>query len=147
MSNLGFRPDRQVGSESSPSREGCTMQRSGNRPLGSVAMLVLGASTVCFAQLDRASLSGTVTDPTGGVVSGTKVEGSQTATKATFTATSNESGVYNFLGLPIGDYSVTAAKEGFSKTVRPNVVLTANSYVRVDLGLTPGAVTQQIEVV
>jgi hypothetical protein len=108
--------------------------------------MLLGAGTVCFAQLDRASLSGTITDPTGAVVPGTKVEAVQTATKATFNAISNESGVYNFLGLPIGDYSVTAEKEGFSKTVRPNVVLTANSYVRVDLGLTPGAVTQQIEV-
>src|SRR3989442_15136182 len=111
----------------------------------SVAVL-LGAGSVCSAQMDRASLSGTITDSAGAVVPGTKVDAVQAATQARFTATTNDSGIYNFIGLPIGDYTVSAEKEGFSKTVRPNVILAANSAIRVDLSLTPGAITQQVEV-
>ena len=40
--------------------------------------------TTCLAQMDRASLSGTVTDSSGGVVPGTKVQAVEKETKATF---------------------------------------------------------------
>jgi hypothetical protein len=63
--------------------------------------------------MNRASLSGTVTDSSGAVVPETLVVAVQTATQAKFTATANQSGVYNFIGLPIGDYTVSAEKQGF----------------------------------
>jgi len=110
------------------------------------ALLAFAAASLCFGQMDRASLSGTITDSSGGVVPGTNVEAVQTATQAKFTTTSNESGIYNFIGLPIGNYTVSAAKQGFNQTVRANVVLTASSAVRVDLSLTPGSINQMVEV-
>ncbi len=110
------------------------------------AALVLTLTSVVSAQMNRASLSGIVTDSSGAVVPGTSVLAVQTGTQSKFTATTNESGAYNFIGLPIGDYTITAEREGFSKTVRSNVVLTADSAVRVDLELTPGAIAQQIDV-
>src|SRR5579863_2725702 len=116
------------------------------RVIAMYAALIVGSISMCFAQMDRASLSGNVTDSSGAVVPGAKVTVANPETKAVFTATSNGSGVYNFIGLPIGTYVVTAEKEGFSKTVQTNVVLTANSDVRVDVSLTPGAVNQQVEV-
>jgi len=96
--------------------------------------------------MSRASLSGTVTDTSGAVVPQATVEALQTATQSKFTATTNESGVYNFIGLPLGDYTVTAQRASFSQAVRLNVVLTSNSAVRVDMSLSPGSVSEKIEV-
>ncbi|MEO8659226.1 MAG: TonB-dependent receptor [Bryobacteraceae bacterium] len=106
----------------------------------------LGLNSVALAQLDRASLSGTVTDASGAIVPDTKIQAVQTATQATFHATTNESGAYNFVGLPIGDYSVTAEMQGFNQMVHSNVLLTGNSSVRVDFTLTPGTLTEKIMV-
>lgn len=111
-----------------------------------LTMLLLSAESVCLAQMDRASLSGTVTDSSGAVVPGTTVEAVQVDTQAKFTATTNERGIYNFIGLPIGNYTVSAEKQGFSQTVQSNVVLAGNSAVRADFTLTPGALTQKVEV-
>jgi hypothetical protein len=110
------------------------------------AVLFLAAASICSGQMDRASLSGTVSDATGAVVPGAKVEAVQTATQAKFSALTNDSGVYNFIGLPIGDYTVSAEKEGFSQVVRSNVVLTGSSAIRVDLILSPGSMLQKVEV-
>ena len=96
--------------------------------------------------MNRASLSGTVSDSSGAVVHETLVVAVQTSTQSKFSATANESGVYNFIGLPIGEYTVSAERQGFNTTVRPHVVLTADLAIRVDLELTPGAVGQQVEV-
>lgn len=115
------------------------------RLCASFAVLVLSV-TACLAQMDRASLSGTVTDSSGALVPGTRVQAVQKETKATFNAVTNGSGVFNFIGLPIGPYEVSAEKEGFSRSVAPNVVLTANSDIRVDIALSPGAISQQVEV-
>ncbi len=101
---------------------------------------------MCLGQMDRASLSGTVTDSSGALVPGTKVQAVEKETRATFNAATNASGVFNFIGLPIGSYAVSAEKEGFSTSIAPNVVLTANSDVRVDITLSPGAITQQVQV-
>ena len=119
---------------------------SQKRFLASFAALVLSLTSVASAQMNRASLSGTVTDSSGAVVPETSVVAVQTATQSKFTATANQSGVYNFIGLPIGEFTVSAERQGFSKTVRTNVVLTADSAIRVDLELTPGAIGQQVEV-
>src|SRR5712691_8167365 len=110
-----------------------------------VTVLLL-ANPICFGQLDRASLSGTVTDQSGAFVPETKITALQVSTQVNFNAATNESGVYNFIGLPIGEYTVTAEKPGFSRTVRQSVILTASSYVRVDLLLSPGVITEQVEV-
>ena len=96
--------------------------------------------------MNRASLSGTVTDSSGAVVPETTVVAVQTATQSKFTATANESGIYNFIGLPIGDYTVTAERQGFSQAVHLNVVLTSNAAVRADMTLSPGSLSERVEV-
>ena len=117
--------------------------------LGSLILLLTAWSSlggICFGQLDRASLSGTITDPSGAVVPGAKVTALQTSTQALLSTVTNDSGVYNFIGLPIGDYTVTVEITGFSKMVRTGVVLRTGANVRVDLVLSVGANTEQVEV-
>src|SRR5260370_21748970 len=86
--------------------------------------LLLAFAGVVVAQLDSASLNGTVTDPTGAVVPAAKVSAQQSGTGLEFTAESNGSGGYSLVGLPIGEYSVSVEKEGFQTTVRSGLSLT-----------------------
>jgi hypothetical protein len=109
------------------------------------AILACTAAPICFGQLDRASLNGTVTDSSGALVPEAKVIAIQIGTQNTFSTTTNQSGVYNFVGLPIGQYTLMVEMSGFETTVT-SVVLTMSAAVRADLALTPGAISEQVEV-
>src|SRR5579862_6744827 len=113
------------------------------------SLFILGAvvavGTMCFAQVNRATLSGTVTDSSGAVVPGAKVTAVQVTTQFTYSAITNGDGVYNFVGLPIGPYQISGEHEGFEKIVREGVILDPSHDVRVDLRLTVGAATQVVQ--
>ena len=64
----------------------------------------------------RASLRGTVTDPTGAVVPEATVTLTNTGTNQVMTATSDANGIYTFNGLPPDHFSVKAEKQGFQTT-------------------------------
>ena len=77
---------------------------------------------VCFlppsaAQVDRATLNGTVTDSSGAVITNAKVEATSAATALRRELQTSANGAYLMPGLPIGRYTVTFSHEGF-KTVR-----------------------------
>ena len=65
------------------------------------------------AQSNAADLQGTVRDPNGAVVKGATVTARNLATNISREATSNDGGVYQILGLPPGNYEVTAEAQGF----------------------------------
>lgn len=111
-----------------------------------LACLIFGICGMCIAQTNRASLSGTVTDPNGAVISGAKVTAMQTNTKYEFTATANADGVYSFVGLPIGEYEIDCERPGFKRVTRPGIVLDPAADVRVDLQLPIGSVTDTVQV-
>src|SRR6202167_295931 len=60
-----------------------------------------------------ASIRGTVTDPSGAVVPDAKLTARDVATGLTYSATSGKAGLFSFIQLPIGDYSVKVEKSGF----------------------------------
>ncbi len=66
-----------------------------------------------FAQVDRATLTGTITDATGAVIPGAKVEVTAAATGLHREMQTSESGTYSFSGLPIGTYLVAVTRQGF----------------------------------
>ncbi len=76
-------------------------------------ILLVGAGNL-KAQF-RASLQGTVADPSGAVVPGASVTLTNTETNFSQTVTTNESGVYSIPGLAPGRYKLTVDKPGFSK--------------------------------
>src|SRR6059058_2787910 len=65
------------------------------------------------AQVDRATLTGTVTDATGAVIVGARVEAVSTGTALRRETFTGANGAYDLPGLAIGSYSVTISKEGF----------------------------------
>jgi hypothetical protein len=74
--------------------------------------------TLCLAysahaQVDRAGLNGTVTDPAGRVLPQTHVTAIQNATGLHREATSSANGTYDIPELPVGAYTITFDHEGF----------------------------------
>jgi hypothetical protein len=99
-----------------------------------------------FAQVDRGSIVGTVTDSSGAVVPVATISLTNLANNQTTRLTTDNTGSYVANLLHIGSYKVTAEKEGFQKVVQPTVEVGVNDVVRVDLVLRVGIATQVVEV-
>ena len=111
-----------------------------------LALFALWGAQYGHSQAVHATLLGTVTDVGGGVVANAKVTITETLTNVSHSSTANESGNYTFPDVPPGEYSVTVEQAGFKKEVRQNIVVVVNSSTRVDVQLSPGSVTETIEV-
>lgn len=79
------------------------------------AIAALAVSAIAQSQAAAADLSGTVTDPNGAVVSGATVQAKGMGTGINRTVTTNGDGVYQFIGLPPGEYDITAEASSFKK--------------------------------
>jgi hypothetical protein len=71
-------------------------------------------SLPAYAQGASASISGIVSDATGAVLPGVTVTALNTDTMLKQTTVSSSSGLYSLAPLPPGNYSITAAQQGFS---------------------------------
>jgi len=69
------------------------------------------------------SLNGSVTDPSGAAVTGAKITLTEPSTGSQRTATSNASGLYQFLDVPPGEYRLEAAAAGFAPFVASKITL------------------------
>lgn len=92
---------------------------------------------VTFAQINTASLTGLVTDPSGAPVPNVTVTLTLKATNAERSITTNQTGYYAFPSVPIGDYVITADLTGFSRTAREFTLQTGQK-ASVDLSLEVG---------
>jgi Carboxypeptidase regulatory-like domain/TonB dependent receptor-like, beta-barrel/TonB-dependent Receptor Plug Domain len=96
------------------------------------------------AQFDTATVLGTVRDAGGAVMPGVTVKLSNINTGITVTAQTDSAGDFQFTNIKIGDYRVSAEREGFSTAVAEKVTVVVNARQRVDLTMQPGAVTESI---
>ncbi len=113
------------------------------------AILFAGLVTLCFtspAQTITGAFTGTLTDPSGAVVPGVRVTATNTATNVAHVATANESGIYNLLFLPIGNYTLAAEVSGFKKSTLGPFSLEVNQTARVDIKMEVGDTSQSVEV-
>jgi hypothetical protein len=93
------------------------------------------------------AVNGVVSDKSGGVISGVTVELGNAQVGLHKRTTTNELGFYQFLRQAPGEgYSLTFAKDGFSKLVVSNVALGVSSTETRNVTLELGVVTQSIEV-
>ena len=113
--------------------------------LAGVLLLSLG-SVKAFAQATASgTIQGTVTDKSGAVVSGAQVVAKNRATDTTRNATSNDTGYYRFELLPVGVYTVTVTKPGFT-TVAQTIEILIGQTTTANAELKPGATSEIIEV-
>ncbi len=108
--------------------------------------LVLFCVGVSFAQLDRGSITGVVTDPSGAAVPGAAVTIMHTGTGVKHETLTTSNGQYARPNLPVGEYQITISAPGFKRTVRSGISLGATEVLRVDAVLELGAVAESVEV-
>lgn len=111
-------------------------------------------TVVALAQVgNQASLEGTVTDSSGAVVPAATLTATNSATGVSFTAESNQDGLFRFALLPVGTYTLTITKQGFAEQGRKDVPVTVGSKLNLDVKLAvPGRaetvnVTEQLPLV
>jgi hypothetical protein len=111
---------------------------------GTLGMLLL--CLPLFSQGNFGRILGTVTDQSGGVISGAIVTVLDTERGVARTLTTDEAGAYNAPTLIPGTYTVRAEAKGFKKIERQNVEVGVGREVRVDLTVQPGEQAQTITV-
>ncbi len=111
--------------------------------------LLLSISPVCtcFAQetVNYASLSGVVSDVSGGVVREAQVEARQIATNQATRVFTDGSGRFRFAYLNVGDYQLFIHKHGFADS-RQNIALTVGAAFNLPIQLSLGSTQQHVEV-
>jgi hypothetical protein len=108
-------------------------------------LCVLFAGIPVFAQ-SSGSITGTVVDNSGAVVSGSEVVVSDPSTGFRRSAISNGDGNYLIAGLGAGTYDVTITAKGFQKFEAKRVILRVGEKIRVDTKLVVGKVSSEIVV-
>ncbi len=98
------------------------------------------------AQTTEGSIVGTVTDPSGAVISGAIVTVTNMDTGIAVKATTDAGGAYVVTPLHIGRYSVAMEAPGFKRSVRSDITVNVQDRVRVDGALEVGAVSDTVEV-
>lgn len=95
---------------------------------------------------EKATIVGTVTDPSGALMPGVKIVVTNTATGVARTVETNEAGSYGAPGLVPGTYEIRAEAAGFKTYSRPGIVLNVRDMVRVDIPMEVGEITQSVTV-
>ena len=99
-----------------------------------------------FAQVSNGTITGTVTDPAGAIITGAKVDAKNTATGAVFSAASNSAGVYAITDLPAGSYSINSSVAGFKTYTETNVAMQGAQILRKDIPMQAGASAESVTV-
>ncbi len=124
--------------------------------------MLLGAALFCFfsflvlstllfpaglaAQEFRATVSGSVTDPSGAVIPAAAIEVRETSTGTINRTVSDAAGQYVVPFLPPGNYTITATAKGFEAMTRSGITLQAQDHPIIDLALVVGSASQTVTV-
>jgi hypothetical protein len=113
-----------------------------------VALLLLSSVSSTWAQSEsiNGTIRGRVSDPSDQPVAGASVRAVNTATGYTRVVTTQDDGYYVIPTLPIGTYTVTITKDGFSTLKFTDIVLQAGQEAVVDGALKLGSLTTSVEV-
>src|ERR1017187_4600421 len=104
------------------------------------------SGAILFAQSERGTISGEVTDPSGAGVPQAKVSVSNIDTNAVVSTLTTSGGEYTIPNLPAGQYNASFSKAGFASAGLNGITLNAAASVRADATLTVGSTKQTIEV-
>jgi hypothetical protein len=94
----------------------------------------------------NAGIQGTVTDPTGALISGAKITLVNKETGRKSEATAGSEGFYRFSSLAPGAYKLIVEREGFKKKELENVTVSAEAIAGVDVVMETGVVTDTVTV-
>jgi len=98
------------------------------------------------AQSTGGRIRGTVTDPSGGAVTGAKLQLTNEANGTQRDTESGANGEYIFLEVPVGTYQIEVSQKGFKKYLRKGLLVNLNEVVGLDTPLQLGGSTETVEV-
>jgi Carboxypeptidase regulatory-like domain len=113
---------------------------------GSLLAILTVLASSAWSQEVTATIVGTIADQNGAVVSGASVKAISVDRGTSYSALSDDSGLYRISQLPAGSYTLKVAKSGFATVSRDAFVLAVNQVARIDLKLKVGQVTETLEV-
>lgn len=99
------------------------------------------------AQTGTASITGLVTDESGGMLPGVTVTATNQATGVTHLAVTNEAGNYTITPVTVGAYVIKAELPGFRTATTATIPLEARQVARLDFRMSVGALAETVEVV
>jgi hypothetical protein len=114
--------------------------------LCAAGVFVLLTCPALFPQSSAGRILGNVTDASGAAVAGATVTISDVQRGVTRTLTSDQAGFYAAPDLSPGAYKVRFEAKGFKTVERTNVQIEVATDTRIDVGLTPGQVSEVVEV-
>src|SRR3984957_14595177 len=135
-------------STSEDSKKGWCM-RSTFVAAGSILLVTLGLllpAPFAFGQGANATITGTITDPTGLPVAAANVEAKNIETGVVYSGASTAAGNYAVPNLPVGTYELTVKVPGFKTYNHTNLAMAAAQVVKEDIALEVGATTESITV-
>jgi len=111
-----------------------------------IVLFVFYSAVIGFAQIDRGTITGTVTDASSAVIPGVTIVARNTETSSRYETISTETGNYVLSLLPAGVYEITAELPGFRRYVRQGITVLVAQTLRVDVTLAVGNTTDEITV-
>jgi outer membrane receptor protein involved in Fe transport len=107
-------------------------------------LLILFAA--CLLAGPTATLTGRITDPSGAVIAGVKVEATNVETDVSFPGETNANGLYNIPNLPPGTYRIIVQKFAFQTIIKPDVELHVQDVIPLNFSMEVGSVVQSVTV-
>jgi hypothetical protein len=111
-----------------------------------VFLFSASAFSILQAQVDTATIVGTVQDSSGAIVPGASVTATEVNTNIKTSTRTDTAGNYVLTPLKIGNYAVAVEAQGFKKETRGGVVLQVQDRVRVDFALQIGSISEAISI-
>ena len=114
--------------------------------LGSV--ILCGWAKPAYSQggVSAAQLNGTVKDASGGSVAKASLTLRDVGTNQTYTAVSNDNGLYAIPNLPPGTYELTTEARGFAKSTQRGIVLTVGQVATLDVTVSVAQAAEKVVV-
>src|SRR6266568_4086205 len=99
-----------------------------------------------WAQSDRGTVTGVITDSSGAAIRGVSVTATNAGTRLGTTVVSSSSGNYTIPLLPAGMYTISAEQTGFKKFAQAGVIVEVGQTVSLDISMQVGSKTETVEV-
>jgi hypothetical protein len=116
--------------------------------LCALILLFAGGKPLCgqSSSAFTATLSGTITDPSGAAVNGAKITLTSADLGVSRTYVTKDTGLYNFTFLPAAVYTLDVESPGFKHYKQEGITLAAGQNAQQNVSLAVGAISQNVEV-
>jgi hypothetical protein len=112
-----------------------------------LGVFLFAGTNLSYGQDTNASLSGTVTDPSGAVIPGANLKLTNEATGFQLSFVSNEAGEYTFRNITPGKYDLSVTATGFKSSLQKGIELAINQVTRSDVHLPLGNTDETVTII